>query len=377
LRLANGQRVWSWSWDMNMTIANAPVIKNGVIYLSESTYTDNTFTSPVSNAKYQSFVVALQASSGRQLWKDALVGNLSQLTIADDGTLYVSNGAVVLALSSDNGQRRWQYAPPSNDSLDYYTNTSPQVTNYAIATQGQRVYVILRYIEDGVHMVADLVALNNQNGYEEWRYHMHAGASLVPFLSYQGVIYLTYNRFTVDSSMPSGSFLVALNGENGSILWTYRQADQYYMSQPLIVGDVLCMTENVVYLSANAKPSKKVSDVVVLRRSDGRVVRRYTFSSKTSISVPVVSGSTLYLMVYTGTKNDTTITTAGAFDLRTGREMWSARIPQQAGGLRIMVSQGRVYVYSRVLFVLQQGSGKQEWTFPSNVGIYQVVPDVG
>lgn len=383
LSLANGQQIWSWSWHMDMPSENPPIIRNGVVYLSESTYVDNTYSAPVSNSKYQSFVVALQASSGRQLWKDSLVGNLSRLTIADDGSLYVSNGAVVLALSGNDGQRRWQYVPPSNDSLNYYTNASPEGTSYAITTQGERVYVILRYVDDGVHTLADLVALNKQNGQEEWRYQMYTDASVVPFLSYQGVIYLTYNRFPTDSRMPSGSFLVALNGENGSILWTYRQDDQDDMSQPLVVGDVLYIAENGIYISGEVTQSRETSDVVVLHRSDGRVMRRYTFPKGIGVSAPVVSGSTFYLGEYMGTKSGAFIITVVAFDLKTGRKVWSAKIPQQFGDLSIIVSQGQIYAYSPwdyepdTLVVFQESSGRQEWVFPAELWIYHVVPDVG
>src|SRR6266478_5984562 len=209
---------------------NPPIISNGVIYLSESTLPNNVSSSPAPNSEYQGFVIALQASDGQQLWKDSLAGELSPPTIAADGTVYVSNGTVVLALSSNDGHQRWQYAPHPTDSLSYYAQPLPQRESYVIVAQGQQVYLILRYV-DGGHWSADLVALNNQNGQGEWRYQTHTEMSTDPFLLFKGVIYLTYDMF------PGDSFLVALNAANGSVFWTYWQAGQYSQSQPLIADD--------------------------------------------------------------------------------------------------------------------------------------------
>ncbi len=369
LSLASGQQIWSWSWHMHMTTENPPIISNGVIYLSESTLPNNVSSSPAPNSEYQGFVIALQASDGQQLWKDSLAGELSPPTIAADGTVYVSNGTVVLALSSNDGHQRWQYAPHPTDSLSYYAQPLPQRESYVIVAQGQQVYLILRYV-DGGHWSADLVALNNQNGQGEWRYQTHTEMSTDPFLLFKGVIYLTYDMF------PGDSFLVALNAANGSVFWTYRQAGQYSQSQPLIVDDVL-------YMSENATQSKETSDVVALHISDGSVVHRYGFPNGTGVGAPVVSQNTLYLGVNAATSSGKSTITVATFDLETGREIWSSKLSQQFAGLTVIVSQGQVYAYSPwdytpdTLVVFQAGNGQQEWAYPTTGWIYHVVTDVG
>jgi outer membrane protein assembly factor BamB len=167
LSLANGTIQWSWEWKGPSLWENPPVLANGVIYLSESIFTTPRLVSP---SAYQGFVVALRASDGHQLWKTALAGSLSPMTIAENG-LYLSNGKALLALSAEDGHQLWQYQPDDGD-MNYYSPMTLMVGEEPAIIVQRQVYLEIRRVEGGYN-VYDLVALNPQTGRQVWRYRSH------------------------------------------------------------------------------------------------------------------------------------------------------------------------------------------------------------
>ena len=361
LSLANGTLQWSWEWKGPSLWKNPPVLANGMVYLSESTLTTTHLDSP---SAYQGFVVALRASDGHPLWKTALAGSLSPMTIAEN-VLYLSNGKALLAFSAEDGHQLWQYQPDDGDLNSYNPMTLMLGEEPAILVQRQ-VYLEIRRVEGG-YSVYDLVALNPQTGRLTWRYWSH-GFLTTPVLA--------KNTVYVNVQLNQNVSVVALNTSTGAVVWTYHTS---FLGLEHLVVD-----KGVLYLEET--PSSGTSDVVVaLQATNGQVLKRYPPpESFEGLSTFIVSQQTLYLTVALrgfGTQGAEAVI---ALKLATGAEVWNTSpFHPPSAGLSVIVSQNQVYVVTTqtspepsTLFVFQAASGKQLWSYGTSDLLYSVIPAV-
>jgi len=177
--------------------------------------------------------------------------------------------------------------------------------------------------------------------------------------------------------------VVALNAASGSVLWTYHTAVFFVLGQPVIVSNVLYLSEIAFdnSLRSATPDSKHTSDVLALRVTDGSVLRRYIPHSGKMFGAPMVSQHVLYLDIRLSAAKGQIPTAIVALDLETGMETWRSNQLQPFGGIDVIVSQGQIYAYSpwdyspATLVVFQASNGNQLWNHPTNGYIYHVVAD--
>ncbi|BCL79221.1 PQQ-binding-like beta-propeller repeat protein [Ktedonobacteria bacterium brp13] len=369
LSLATGTVQWSWGWKEAPTLEDPLTLANGVIYISEYTFTGNIDSppsspfSPGSPSADQGYIVALQASDGHQLWKASLSGQPSPATVADN-VLYLSNGKALLALSASDGHQLWQYQPDDGD-MTYYNQIDYQTGQaHTVIVQGQ-VYLEIRRVE-GDHYVDDLAALNPQTGRLVWRYWSHGdGESITMPILAKNTLYVGIGVWGAINAP-----FVALNASTGAASWTYQGSPRGYLSQPVLDNGVLYLKE----FTLKGTPS----DVVALQVSNGQVLKRYTPASGEAFSTLTVNQQTLYLTV---SRSKRTPEEVIALNRATGAEVWHSSLSPLPFGLSaVTVSQNQVYVvaaqsdvWSATLFVLQAGNGKQLWSYAMSDQMYPVM----
>jgi outer membrane protein assembly factor BamB len=159
-----------------------PALSNGVIYAAGS---DGT-------------IVAVQADSGRRLWKQDIDVNITGGTGAGGGVVAVgTKDAMVFALDATTGKTRWQ------------STVSSEVLS-APASDGKTVVV---QSVDG-----RITGLDAQNGKTLWTYE-----NQVPNLSLRGTSTPLIVGATVLSAQAGGT-VVALALDNGTLRWETRVA---------------------------------------------------------------------------------------------------------------------------------------------------------
>ncbi len=369
LNLTTGAQVWSWNWQEDLAPENAPILVNGVVYISENVVTDPNASGQDSPFQYHGFVAALRASDGRQLWKDALPGELAVPTVSN-GVVYVTNSLTVLALRSDNGQQVWQYQPSGAEQLTSYGTSDPLARETPVMpVQGDLLYVYLNHFE-GDQYVTDLVALDARTGRQSWLFQSHAGLQSLQFQN--GLAYV------VGSVSGGPSYVAALNTTNGGVAWAYRVAATDNLGGMALVGDLLYVSEATL----GKAPS---TGVVALRTRDGSVQQQYTPRTGDIFDTitPVVDQGILYLDVRQAPKahepqNATDTVQLLALSVTTSAELWRSPSLQPYGASTTFVAQGLVYVYSpwdytpATLMVFQGKTGKQVWSYPASGWIYHV-----
>jgi outer membrane protein assembly factor BamB len=204
---------WTWAGDVGAPLASAPVVGQGIVYVAAG-----------------GTVFAFQASDGTPLWshlscsgigtvqpalgaKALLVGDGggdlaaydpvtgAQLWCRDEGssitsapavegtTVYVTNGASVIAVDQLTGNQQWRFTP---------SDSSPVVNTPAVSRQ-------VVYVSGG----SSVFALSRPTGRQLWRTDIPANFNLISAPSVAG------NTLYV-----GGSNLNALRASDGSLLWT-------------------------------------------------------------------------------------------------------------------------------------------------------------
>ena len=274
-----------WSYQTGSSVLSSPVVVNGTVYVGSS----------------NDYLYALDAKSGKQLWRyNAETGTGAAPTAAavDVGTAVVVNGVVygqasnsvnhsyLFALDAANGAQVWRsqinnqiFSNLQVDNGEVYIASSaitqqggPSTTDsYAYAfnakngTQTWRSAKISDVISgapavaNGVVYVGskdtNVYALDAKTGSSLW--HYNAGGAIYTSLQVvNGVLYagvassvstVTNNlkiNTSVDSTSTSGSIIALnVNATSGSLRWRHP-LDKY-------IGSPLAVDENVVYVGTN------------------------------------------------------------------------------------------------------------------------------
>ncbi len=203
LSVVDGTQIWSFELDEGEALSSV-ITSDDVVYLSSSFDDDDI-----------SYVYALDANDGTELWKESVAGEVTATEATkssieiDDDLIYVStyddsNGYVgtVFALNKEDGTPQWDA-----EILEIpYTTIADSV-----------VYV---GSEDYVY------ALSGDDGAELWSIELPSGEIISEPVVANGIVYI--------GTWSSGAY--ALDADDGSIIW---ENTDVYGGQPFIVNDIL------------------------------------------------------------------------------------------------------------------------------------------
>jgi outer membrane protein assembly factor BamB len=118
----------AWRFDTGSEILASPVIADGMAFVTNRA----------------GFLYAVDASSGRQLWRTELGKYVIRTTPTyRDGTLYLVAGFDAIALDARTGEQRWK------TNIRYAGTASPTVTNTAMYVVSQEGWLYAFSLKDG------------------------------------------------------------------------------------------------------------------------------------------------------------------------------------------------------------------------------------
>ena len=235
LKASDGTQIWR----KYMAPANAAnvavsvgtaVISNGVVYDSSS---DNVA---------HSYLSALKASDGSQIWQTPVANQLFTNPVMSQGAIYIDSSALqqqggpdikdsyVYAFNAATGSQIWR-----SDKIGNYILASPTVVNNVVYIGSQDTY---------------LYALKATTGKRLWRYKAGGAIASTPQVA-NGVVYV--GIASTSTANPAGSStdtsssesaIAAVSASNGTQLWKHPVAQ--YMGTPLVVY------QHVIYVGAGS-----------------------------------------------------------------------------------------------------------------------------
>lgn len=248
------------------------------------------------------------ASPPQQLWRTRVVGQVHDIGVAEDATLYFGDEHATMALSAA-GEVRWRASVG-------FAQAS------ALALDEQHLYLGRR--DHAVY------ALNRHDGSQRWRFETGAAVMAAPVLD--------AGRVFVGSDDQN---FYALNVDDGSVLWSFR-------TQRPIRGTAVVGAGMVLFGGA---------DRHVYARDARTGAARWQFeASDWIVAQPVIAGDRVFVGVGNGDLH--------ALDLHSGSELWRFH----AGGKiwfrpafdaqRVFFGSGDGHIYA-----LDQKTGVEQWRF--------------
>jgi outer membrane protein assembly factor BamB len=237
LNAQNGSIRWRFDAAMgNETVVpGSVVIANGVMYGSASDQTDH------------SYLFAVDAGTGAQLWRVKVVSQLFTNVQVGNGTIYLASSTIARAGSSSatpgyvyaydakTGKQLWRSSTIGNAVL-----SAPTISNNIIYAGSVDSFVY---------------AFNAQTGALVWRHQLGGPISATP-LVVNGTLFVgvVSNPATVPSTSTNdatttGGSVVALNAGTGNLLWQQTHINNYSGTPLAQYGNLLYMgtKDNQVY----------------------------------------------------------------------------------------------------------------------------------
>ena len=230
--------------------------------ISVAPATDGNFVYVVGNS---GDVVALDAQTGREIWRSETGLTLDVPPTVTEDRIYVGGAAKLLAFDKFSGTQHWQ--------ADVELAGAPAATN-------STVYLSSR---DG-----RLLALDTANGAPRWQFQSSSALASAPTVAGDTVFVGSQDRH-----------LYAVDRETGQQRWRYRTGNGV-ASTPLVVA-------NTVFFGSN--------DEFVYALDTATGDERWRFRTGNDVfASPVISGPTLFIGSYDGNLY--------AIDVETGKERW-------------------------------------------------------
>jgi RNA polymerase sigma factor (sigma-70 family) len=291
-------------WQREIGYVKNPVTADGTVFTADSE---------------TGRIYALRETTGAVLWTYQ-APNIDDFSDVAAFNLVVGSGLVyfdgvgnneLYALDVQTGEVRWTYQTPGLLSAPAMGNGVVYVVDLGSST---------------------LYALDATTGAVRWT---HQGVDAVPILA-DGLLFPGAN---------GTGLLYALDATTGVVRWTYQSAD--YTEDP---GSAEVVVGGTVYYN-----DIDASILYALDAATGAVRWQYQTTGLSNAPVPVVSGSTVYLIDGNGLLS--------ALDAATGTVNWTyntndaTAVPAVAGGL--------VYFFdsiSHTLYALHAATGKIDWT---------------
>jgi outer membrane protein assembly factor BamB len=266
----SGQEKWRFPWSTNANQPSCPAVSDGLVYIGGN----NGDKYPTTIGSKSEALYALDAESGREIWKFRTSFGVTPSPAVSDGLVYFgTDGGYLYALDAASGQLKWDYLAMDPGEGPAAVDFSPAVSDGAVYfTAGDYLYALdaqtgqekwtlklddvfdprsSLVVSDGVvYLVNDarLQAFDAQTGQEEWTYEVDGAIWSSPAVS-DGVVYFLYDTTEYDKESASGSnaLAVALDATTGKELWQFAAANDsrggwmFYdgWSSPSISGKVV------------------------------------------------------------------------------------------------------------------------------------------
>jgi outer membrane protein assembly factor BamB len=271
----DGRILWTSSVmaESNPTNHLLMTIGSGAIY----TYQNIASTSPTSEV---SGACALRASDGQRLWCYPLAGQNITALVADENSLYATSGySSIYAWNAASGSMRWQqqivpplYADeatqllvahgmiftdafgtdPANSPAEltklYAARASDGHQLWSVSLKGQIAsFAITSEYIYAATAFGDLHALNTLDGKTAWSYEDAPAATPTTYGSKPAADMLVeHNVVYMQSSTGDYTYLLAVNAQNGAVLWKDRSCFSATATPATVVstrGDGRCYWE--------------------------------------------------------------------------------------------------------------------------------------
>jgi outer membrane protein assembly factor BamB len=289
----NAPLTLKWTKDLGFETDSSPVIVNDVLYIG------STFG-----------IFALDAQTGRELWRYHTNGFVKSVPTVSNGVLYFgADDRKFYAIDAKDGTLKWM----NDTALDGFTASAAVVDNrvYTIpkdgtfytfdASSGEIIWSTLlgKIVESspsiGEGIIAfgtnggDIIALDASTGKQKWSYDT-------------GVSDIKSSPVIADGTVIIGSndgSIYALTTEKGNLKWKYSTSDNVESSPSIKNGVVYVGSEDSSFLAIDAATGKL----------------KWKFPNSGSVlSAPAISND----VVYFGTRNNFIY----GLDANSGRVLW-------------------------------------------------------
>ncbi|MDZ8053268.1 MAG: PQQ-binding-like beta-propeller repeat protein [Aulosira sp. ZfuVER01] len=314
-----------WQFNKHNHSFLAPVVVNGIVYVSCPSYYFHT----------KSSVVALQSANGKVMWEFQTNSYISTSPLVTDDMVYVSTrDGYLLALNKETGQLQWNFYRGDRNI------TSPSIAEGIVYFSS----------EDG-----NLYALSSTTGQQLWKFTTRGAgfsspavaAGMVYFGSEDGCLYAIDTKTALINQIVSSALIPIepvpeppINSDGAMYRANPQQTGVYitrgvhqvvglkwklsldtYLSSPPIVAN------GIVYVGGSN------SHLYAIDAEVGKQIWQFKATSGIHSSAAIADG-----MVYIGSDS------LYALSATTGQEQWSIKLRSASSAA---VVNGTIYVYSR------------------------------
>lgn len=301
------QTLWTFETGSAFQWAN-PVSVDGVVYVGAN---DANF-------------YAINASSGKEIWRYTTGGYIMSSALVVEGVVYVSSDdGLLYALNATDGAKFWSGHMYEDEQLI-------QLSSPAILDE-----VIYAGTDGGeTDTVGYMFAINGSSGAKIWSFQtggpIYEAPAIVNGIVYAGCL---------------DHYLYALNASDGSQIWSYHTGSP-------VESDVV-VVDGVAYVCSDD------GNLYALNAADGAVLWHY-YTGGPVAEVPAVADGVAYLGTLDGNLY--------AFKASDGSKLWGSPIGN-ASSSSPTVAGDVVYVTNDagIVYALNAGSGTVIWSYALNI----------
>ncbi len=221
----------------------------------------NVYLGTIGDVNDDSFVIAVNGTTGQQLWKYNSGHSANATPVLDHGVAYVGGDTSLYALSLQDGKLLWSYATPNNASV--------------LGVQNGLVFGTTTLDNPAIY------ALDASTGKPRWTYQTQA--TVEQAILGDSVLYATISKPNCHCSNPPTT-LVALSASAGAVKWqTAPYTDYFYIRQ----------IANSLLYGSHAVAEGPSNDLQVRRASNGSVAWQFP-KDPTDLGLIAVDGSSVY-----------------------------------------------------------------------------------
>jgi outer membrane protein assembly factor BamB len=283
-------------------------------------------------------VGTLNARTGALRWHQAF-GNTEVRVAADAHTLYLTTGAVIMALRASDGKALWQ-TPLSNPA---HLQQLLSVTAAPILADGM-VY-LSEYAPGGLEVIEALRASDGVLVWSQALENYYEDSQGPPLAAGQGMVFV---------GAPTGN-LSAFRSSDGALVWSWRATtSEAYQVVPAFAG-------GVVYAACSQQ-------IVALHARDGTVVWSHPLATPLSNLNLSIGASSIY---FEQTEVTATVSPDYLYSLsaQTGHMQWKYQVINAFGSRAIEAGHLVFFASDRYLDALRVSDGQRVWRHSSNSNV--------